>query len=102
MLLVGLASFHDIHFLPPLNPPSGHFRFRYFRRLAILESPLARCRAPIVSTKALLAGGATNAVAARWAGAIFPSIFGQAGRVLAALYVPKFTVSELGVKNANF
>ena len=37
--------------------PPGHFRFHHFPLLATLESPLARCRAPIVSTKALPAAG---------------------------------------------
>ena len=74
-----LARFHRSHCVEPHTK----VRWRAVARRSSQLKPYLPAGAPIPS---------------RWAGAIFPSIFGQAGRVLAALYVPKFTVSELGVK----
>ena len=84
---------------PPINPPSGGALPRFHRSHCVEPHTKVRWRALARRSSQLkpyLPAGAP--IPSRWAGAIFPSIFGQAGRVLAALYVPKFTVSELGVK----
>ena len=78
---------------PTIQSPPGHFRFRYCRLLATLESPLARCRAPIVSTKALLAGGATLPLGAR--GVLWPVLFGGKGRVPIPASISKAFWAEL-------
>ena len=75
---VGLTCCYDSSSCHQSIPPRGGALPRFHRShcWATQESPLARCRAPIVSTKALLAGFAV--IFSRWSGT-FSNFFGPPG-----------------------
>ena len=87
-------------FLPPTrNPPSGGALARFHQSHCVEPHTKVRWRAVARRSSQLkpyLPAGAP--ISSRWAGASFPSVFGQAGRVLIALLSTRFTDTKPGAQ----
>ena len=96
---VGLPCCYDNSCHQPEIPPRGGALPRFHQSHCVEPHTKVRWRAVARRSSQLkpyLPAGAP--ISSRWAGASFPSVFGQAGRVLVALLSTRFTDTKPGAQ----